>query len=186
MGYWIGRMDKGGEILAPGDPLSLVQYIDARDLAEWVVRMVERGEIGTYNAAGPAMPMGIGELLGATRSMFSTPVRFTWIPSYWLIQQGVKTRDPSIFWVRPPESREPEEEWVSYKVSSAKAIGKGLAFRPLATTLQDMMAHYRDLSPENQAKFVTEWRPQSEQQLLTAWHSYTVKAGICQSPSAHG
>lgn len=53
MGYWIGRMYKGGEILAPGDPTSPVQYIDARDLAEWVVSMVERCEIGTYNAAGP-------------------------------------------------------------------------------------------------------------------------------------
>lgn len=121
------------------------------------------------------MPMGFGELLGATHSMFSIPMKLTWVPSHWLIQQGIKTAEPSIFWVRPPESREPEETWVSYKVASVKAIGKGLRFRPLATTLQDMVAHYRDLPAARQEAFVTEWKPRSEQQLLSAWHNHEAK-----------
>ena len=45
--YWPVRIDRGGEVLAPGDPNDPVQFIDGRDLAEWTIRMVENGETGT-------------------------------------------------------------------------------------------------------------------------------------------
>ena len=61
--YWPVRIDRGGEVLAPGDPKDPVQFIDARDLAEWTIRMVEKGETGIYNATGPANELGIGEML---------------------------------------------------------------------------------------------------------------------------
>src|SRR5437660_9109027 len=51
--YWPVRVDRGGEVLAPGDPSDPVQFIDARDLAEWTIRMAENGETGIYNATGP-------------------------------------------------------------------------------------------------------------------------------------
>ena len=50
--YWPVRIDRGGEVLAPGNPSDPVQFIDARDLAEWTIRMAEKGETGTYNADG--------------------------------------------------------------------------------------------------------------------------------------
>src|SRR5216117_2232354 len=52
--YWPVRIDRGGEVLAPGNPSDPVQFIDGRDLAEWTIRMVEKGETGIYNATGPA------------------------------------------------------------------------------------------------------------------------------------
>src|SRR5712691_11714623 len=58
--YWPVRIDRGGEVLAPGTPSASVQFIDARDLAEWTIRMVENRETGIYNATGPAKPLGIG------------------------------------------------------------------------------------------------------------------------------
>ena len=53
-----------GEILAPpgGDP---VQFIDTRDLSQWVVRMAEQGDTGIYNATGPNSPQSMGELLAS-------------------------------------------------------------------------------------------------------------------------
>src|SRR5205807_6801887 len=52
--YWPVRIDRGGEVLAPGDPGDPVQFIDARDLAEWTIRMAENREnAGIYNATGP-------------------------------------------------------------------------------------------------------------------------------------
>jgi 2'-hydroxyisoflavone reductase len=51
--YWPVRIDRGGEVLAPGDPKDPVQFIDARDLAEWTIRMVEKRATGIYNATGP-------------------------------------------------------------------------------------------------------------------------------------
>ena len=57
--YWPVRIDKGGMVLAPGDPSDPVQFIDARDLAEWMVRMAENREFGTYNATGPTTQLSI-------------------------------------------------------------------------------------------------------------------------------
>src|SRR5215475_10244114 len=52
--YWPVRIDRGGDVLAPGDPKDPVQIIDARDLAEWTIRMVEQRATGAYNATGPS------------------------------------------------------------------------------------------------------------------------------------
>src|SRR5438874_8255642 len=61
--YWPVRIDRGGEVLAPGSPDDPVQFIDSRALAEWTLRMVENRETGIYNATGPAKPFGIGAIL---------------------------------------------------------------------------------------------------------------------------
>ena len=65
--YWPVRIDRGGEVLAPGDPSDPVQFIDARDLAEWVIRMAEQRETGIYNATGPAKELGVGAMLKESR-----------------------------------------------------------------------------------------------------------------------
>ena len=59
--YWPARVDRGGEILAPGPPGRIVQFIDARDLAPWIVRMVEERRTGAFNVDG------IGTTEAATR-----------------------------------------------------------------------------------------------------------------------
>src|SRR5205814_8997177 len=61
--YWPVRIDRGGEVLAPGNQDDPVHFIDARDLAEWTIRMVENCETGIYYATGPAKPLAVGELL---------------------------------------------------------------------------------------------------------------------------
>ncbi len=66
--YWPVRIDRGGEVLAPGSPDDPVQFIDARDLAEWTIRMAENRETGIYNATGPAKPLGIGGMLDGIKS----------------------------------------------------------------------------------------------------------------------
>lgn len=179
LAYWLARMRKGGEILAPGDPLAPLQYIDARDLADWVIRMIEEAETGTYNAVGPAMSMGMSELLGAVRSMFATPMRLTWVPSQWLIEHGVKadgTKGAPFFWTKSPNLAEPDELWLSYQVSSQRAVSKGLTFRSVATTLQDNLSWYTTLPAERQAMPFSGWAPEYEQRLLTAWHDHQAKA----------
>src|SRR5436189_4358743 len=77
--YWPVRIDRGGEILAPGTSGDPVQFIDARDLAEWTIRMVESGETGIYNATGPAKPLGVGGMLGEIKAALKSNARFTWV-----------------------------------------------------------------------------------------------------------
>src|SRR5438105_11630272 len=57
--YWPVRIDRSGEVLAPGKPSDPVQFIDARDLAEWTIRLVENGVTGVYNAAGRENQVGL-------------------------------------------------------------------------------------------------------------------------------
>src|SRR5437762_5155410 len=77
--YWPVRIDKGGEVLAPGSPDDPVQFIDARDLAEWTIRMVEDTETGIYNATGPAKPLGIGGMLDGIKEAEKSNANFAWL-----------------------------------------------------------------------------------------------------------
>jgi 2'-hydroxyisoflavone reductase len=96
--------------------LAPIQFVDARDLAEWVLNMVEATETGIYNAVGPAMSMGMSELLGAVRSMFTVPMRLTSVPSRWLHEQSVKAGGANgapFFWTKSPHLPESDELWLS-------------------------------------------------------------------------
>src|SRR5437762_7891707 len=85
--YWPVRIDRGGEVLAPGNSNDPVQFIDARDLAEWTIRMVENRETGIYNATGTAKPLGIGDMLDEIKGAFWSDAKFTWLPAEFLKQQ---------------------------------------------------------------------------------------------------
>src|SRR6266403_4778266 len=87
--YWPVRIDRGGEVLAPGNPSDPVQFIDGRDLAEWTIRMVENRETGTYNATGPAKPLGIGGMLDGIKAALKSNATLTWVAEDFLTQQKV-------------------------------------------------------------------------------------------------
>src|SRR5207247_5992599 len=88
--YWPVRIDRAGEVLAPGSPADPVQFIDARDLAEWTIRMAENRETGIYNATGPAKPLGISGMLDGIKAAMNTNATFTWVAEDFLTQQKVE------------------------------------------------------------------------------------------------
>src|SRR3984957_20329978 len=78
--YWPVRLSRGGDVLAPGDGADPVQFIDARDLAEWTIRMAESRTLGVFNATGPdhqltmrGMLAGIGPAVGGDDRLNSDP-----------------------------------------------------------------------------------------------------------------
>ena len=75
--YWPVRIDKGGEILAPGAPTDPAQYVDALDLSSWIVRLAESRTFGTFNATGPKTPTTIAEMLYGIKAVTTSDAQFT-------------------------------------------------------------------------------------------------------------
>src|SRR5690606_13316034 len=72
--YWPVRLARGGEVMIPGRVHDPVQYIDVRDLADWMIRLIEDGAAGTFNAVGPASPTGMHAFVHGVHAAFSTEV----------------------------------------------------------------------------------------------------------------
>ena len=68
--YWPVRLARGGKVLAPGDGSDPVQFIDARDLAEWTIRVAEARVLGVFNATGPAQPLTVRQCSRRSRRAF--------------------------------------------------------------------------------------------------------------------
>jgi 2'-hydroxyisoflavone reductase len=163
--YWPVRIDGGGEVLAPGDPKDPVQFIDARDLAEWTIRMVENGETGIYNATGPANELGIGDMLGEIKSAVKSDARFTWVNADFLAAHKVEPWSDMPVWV-PPKG----EEGGLSRTSIKRALSKGLTFRPLPVTALDTLGWFRMQLGSRQAMLKAGLTPEREKEVLAAWH----------------
>ena len=85
--YWPHRVARGGEVLAPGPSDRPTQFIDVRDLAEWMLDLCERGVGGTFNATHPGLEWG--ELLGACASVTASDARITWVTDEFLVEHEV-------------------------------------------------------------------------------------------------
>jgi nucleoside-diphosphate-sugar epimerase len=159
--YWPVRIERGGEVLAPGSADDPVQFIDARDLAEWTIRMVENGETGIYNAIGPAKPLGVGGMLDEIKAALKSNARFTWVTEDFLTQQKVEA------WSDMPVWAGRESGLARAKID--RALSKGLTFRPLAETAHDTLIWFRSLPQDRQSKLRAGLTPEREADVLAAW-----------------
>ena len=162
--YWPVRIDRGGEVMAPGAPADPVQFIDARDLAEWTIRMVENGETGIYNATGPANEMGMGGMLDGIKGGLKSEAMFTWVPAEFLQEQKVAPWSDMPVWV-PSDG----ESGGLSRTSIKKALAKGLTFRPLADTARDTLSWFKTQPAERQAALKAGVKPEREAEVLEAW-----------------
>jgi 2'-hydroxyisoflavone reductase len=163
--YWLVRIDRGGEVLAPGNPSDPVQFIDARDLAEWTIRMAEMGATGVYNATGPAAPLTIGGMLEGIKTALGSNAKFTWASADFLEKEKVAPWSDMPVWV-PPAG----EDGGLGAVSIKRALEKGLTFRPLAETTRDTLTWFKSLPKERQEKLLAGITPEREAEVLLAWH----------------
>src|SRR5437764_5829007 len=159
--YWPVRIDRGGEMLAPGDPKDPVQFIDARDLAEWTIRMVENSETGIYNATGPAKPLGIGGMLDGIKAAEKSSATFTWVNEEFLTQQKVEAWSDMPVWAG-------KESGIAH-TNIDRALSKGLTVRPLADTARDTLAWFKSLPQDRQSKLRAGLTSEREAEVLATW-----------------
>jgi 2'-hydroxyisoflavone reductase len=164
--YWPARLERGGEVLAPGDPTDPVQFIDARDLGELCVRLVENRRGGTFNASGPRSTLTVSEMLGGIRAVTTSDAFLTWVPAQVLEEQKVEAWSDMPVWV-PPTG----ETAGFHRRSNQRALAAGITFRPLATTAQDTLDLVHTFSEERKAKLHAGLPPEREKALLVAWHA---------------
>lgn len=163
--YWPVRVDRGGEVLAPGEPSDPVQFIDVRDLGAWLVHLAEQGITGIFNAAGPARRLAMDEFLQTCRKATPRKSTLTWVSADFLEQQKLEL-----------------PIWAPYRGdtrgfhtrSAARAIRAGLRFRPHAETVRDTLAWYKTQQEGGRTRLAG---PTAEQEAaaLAAWHKSQAK-----------
>ncbi|MBK9187945.1 MAG: NAD-dependent epimerase/dehydratase family protein [Phycisphaerales bacterium] len=168
--YWPARIDKGGEVLAPGNPDDPVQYIDVRDLAEWIIRLAQANVAGVFNALGPPADPGsrctIGQVLSACMTNSANDASLTWVSAAFLREQGVSPWGDMPLWI-PPEG----ESVGFHQRSNAKAVGAGLTFRPVGVTCADTLAWFKGLPETARANAARGLSSEREAAVLKAWHA---------------
>jgi 2'-hydroxyisoflavone reductase len=161
--YWPDRLARGGEVLAPGRRDDPVQFIDVRDLAEFMLGLVEAERAGTFNVAGPRSPLAFADFLEAARRALGARAAFTWVDDYaFLKAHGIEDAIP---WVMLAGN-----DYGATSVRNDRAAAAGLAFRPLEQTVRDTLAWWSaapaarrqsprfSITPEREARALADWR----------------------------
>ena len=162
--YWPVRVERGGEVLAPGSPNDPVQIIDARDLAEWTIRMVEQGVTGPFNAVGPKSRLGMGKMLNVIKDTTGSDARFTWVDDKFLEDQKIIDSIP--IWT----STKGQE--IGYSTMNInKAVSHGLTFRSLPDTTRATLEWFRKQPPARQSRMRAGITAQREAEVLAAWRA---------------
>jgi 2'-hydroxyisoflavone reductase len=174
--YWPVRVAQGGEVLAPGNGSDSAQFIDVRDLAEWAILTVENRDVGTFNALGPDKPLTMKGLLEACKKASTSDATFTWADAAFLEKQNVRA------WMDMPVWVTPDGEMAGMSsLSNARAVARGLKFRPTVDTARDTLAWFNGLPPERQVELRKRagLPPEREREVLAAWHQQ--QAGTAQA-----
>jgi 2'-hydroxyisoflavone reductase len=162
--YWPVRLSRGGEVLAPGDGTDPVQFIDVRDLSEWIIRLAESATLGTFNATGPADALTMQDMLRVTGSAIHSTAHLSWVPTEFLDAQDVSAWRDMPVWV--PGTGD-TAGFARRDITRAKAAG--LTYRALADTAVDTLAWFNQQPAERQAQLKAGLTPEREAKLLELW-----------------
>ena len=126
--YWLARLEKGGDIIIPGRTDEVIQYIDVRDLAEWMIRLVENKTAGIYNGSGPGFKMTTNAFVHGIHANYNSPVNYIQIDDLTFLEEN------GLYAIQPWVIELPEYAGMS-KSDNSKAIQADLQFRPLSETV---------------------------------------------------
>lgn len=168
--YWPLRFAAGGRVIAPEGPAWPVQFIDARDLAAWLVQMLEAGQTGTYHVTSPAGLHTFGTVVEACAAQSASSASVEWVPGRFLLEQGVAPWSELPLWV-------PAERAGLVGVDVGKAVAAGLRLRPLAETVRDTLTWARGRGPGPARAGLAAPR---EREVLAAWDAVKAASNLPQ------
>ena len=162
--YWPFRVSKGGEMLAPGTPNDPFQFIDVRDLADFIRICREKRVAGAYNLCNAVGHHQHGRLLDVSKKITGADTKFTWASPDFLTANeiiGDKAKGNYMPIWQPPVG----DEAGLLLVSPVRAVKKGLKFRSVETTIKDTLAWQKG-RPEEKQKLRAGLTPEQETELL--------------------
>ncbi|WP_371825968.1 Rossmann-fold NAD(P)-binding domain-containing protein [Nonomuraea turcica] len=163
--WWLRRLEKGGRVLASGPADAVVQYIDVRDMAAWMLQCAERGLGGAYTVTGRPGAVTIGQLLETALEVTGFDAELVWASEELLRREGVWLGME--FGLRFPHDPTPTG---MNDADVSAAFAAGLTTRPLRDTLADTWAWLQaegDPAPRPDAPSPDTWLdPAAEQRVL--------------------
>ena len=164
--YWPVRVSLGGTMVVPGSPADLIQLIDVRDVADWTIHCIENQIVGIYNVTGPDKELSMQGMVEGVRKGVGSEVSFVWVDNPFLEAHQV-SQDKFPLYV-PPSA----DSAGFHRRSIARALARGLKFRPLSVTAKATLDWYQSLPPNIQAGVAPQFakRPNEESWLDTEKH----------------
>ena len=161
--YWPVRASRGGEMLAPGTPKDPIQVIDVRDLAAFMMTLVEKRTNGIFNAVTPPRAFTMGDLV--TASVRASPKAATKVA--WVSEEFLSKRDIDLPIWAPTKGEYAGASLTA--IESARAAG--LKSRPLDETVRDTLAWFESLPADRRGKLRAGPDSAKEADMLRAWHT---------------
>jgi nucleoside-diphosphate-sugar epimerase len=169
--YWPLRLSRGGEVLVPGERSDRMAFIDARDLADFVVAAVEKRLVGTYNVVGPADPT-LGVVLDSMAATVGKEARLTFADGKFL------DANQAGGWGDFPLVVGHDDDQAGFaRVSAARAVAAGLQFRSPGVTAADTLAWWNELPDQRRNQARPGMAPEREAELLRRWHERAITSG---------
>lgn len=163
--YWPARVARGGEMLAPGKPSDPIQFIDVRDLADFVRLSVEQRLAGRYNLCNPPHAVTMGMLLDESKRITHADTRFVWANAEFLEAEHLIDSGAIPIWA-PPSG----EYAGAALISSKRAVSSGLKFRSLDVTVRDTLAWQAQRPARQRETLRAGLSPEREAELLAKLH----------------
>lgn len=177
--YWPARAARGGEMLAPDGPGDPIQFVDVRDLARFILAVLEKGVMGTFNVVSPPGRFAMGDLLSASVSCAralakpSVPARPVWVPAEFMQQHNVALATDMPIWTAPTGA-----DAAFARVSVARALQAGLTIRAIKDSVCDTLVWYLQRPEAERITLKAGIDPAREREVLAAWHAAAARSAV--------
>ena len=161
--YWVKRFSEGGNVLVPGSKERVIQWIDVRDLAQWIILMTEEKESGVYNVTGPRQGYSMKEFVEDLKFIAPPDTSAQWVEDSFLVERNIAPFTDLPLWI-PVNEQYPDGFILA---DYTHALNKGLVLRNPRETVEDTLIWLK--TKEGAAALKAGLTEEQEAELLSSW-----------------